>query len=126
MKIRFVLMLGAIVCAFLAYTGVALAASSQDIYNDYLDNGHIDGNYTNAELQAFLGDASLHQYGDPTIVSSLDTAVSSMLASKSTTGGTSGRQIFPFTGAQLTLMGFGALALIGSGVGLRRLAHTRN
>jgi hypothetical protein len=121
MKVRFVLMLGAIVCAFLAYTGVALAASSQDIYNDYMDNGRLDGNYTDAELQAFLGDASLHQYGDPTIVSSLDTAVSSMLSSE-----TDGRHSFPFTGAQLALMGFGALALIGSGVGLRRLAHTRS
>ena len=121
MKTKIVVLVIAIGCAFLTWTGVALAASPQDIYDDYIADGHLDGTYTTAELQAFLGDASLHQYGDPTIVSSLDVAVSSMMTSS-----TDGRHTFPFTGAQLALMGFAALALIGAGVGLRRLTRSRS
>ena len=49
----------------MAFSGVALAGTSpQDIYNDYADNGKLDGTYTDAELQAYLDDATVHQYGD--------------------------------------------------------------
>ncbi len=123
MRMRVILLVIAMWCAFLAWSGVALAASAQDIYDDYMTNGYLTGTYTDAELQAFLGDASLHQYGDPTIISSIDTAVSSLLTSESATGG---RHDFPFTGAQLALMALAALALIGAGVGLRRLARSRS
>jgi hypothetical protein len=100
----------------LALSGVALAASAQDIYNDYFDNLKLDGHYTDAELQSYLADASLHQYGDPTLITSLDTAVSSML--------TEDRHNFPFTGAQIALMALVAAGLIGGGVGLHRLARS--
>lgn len=109
----------ATVLMLLAWAGVASAASAQDIYDDYMANGRITGHYTDAELQAFLGDATLHQYGDPTIVSSLDTIVSSMINTK-------GRSSFPFTGAQLSLMGVAVLALVAGGFGLRRLGRPRS
>ncbi|OFW61961.1 MAG: hypothetical protein A2133_07140 [Actinobacteria bacterium RBG_16_64_13] len=107
-----------LIAAFLvlALSGVALAASAQDIYNDYLDNLRLDGTYTEVELRAFFGDASLHQYGDPALVTSLDTVVSSMLTTE--------RDSFPFTGAQLALMALAAIGLIGGGIGLRRLARS--
>src|SRR4030067_3720091 len=82
-----------LIAAFLvlALSGVALAASAQDIYNDYLANLRLEGTYTEVELRAFFGDASLHQYGDPALVTSLDTVVSSILTTE--------RDRFPFTGA---------------------------
>jgi hypothetical protein len=123
MKIRIVVVAGAVLCLFLAWTGVAAAATPQDIYDDYMADGRIDGTYTPAELQAFLGDASMHQYGDPTIVSTLDSMVSSLLTPPSSSDD---RHWFPFTGAQLGLMAVGVLALVGGGVGLRRLTKTRS
>jgi ABC-type antimicrobial peptide transport system permease subunit len=124
MRIRIVVITGAVLCLLLSWTGVATAASPQDIYNDYMADGHIDGNYTAAELQAFLGDASLHQYGDPTITSSLDSMVTNLLAASTSTGDS--RSGFPFTGAQLALMGVGAIALICGGIALRKLAKNRS
>lgn len=115
---RVMALAAAVVFLVLALSGVALAASAQDIYDDYLADLRLDGNYTNAELQAYLDDATLHQYGDPSIISSLDTIVSSML--------THNRHNFPFTGAQLALFGAVAVGLVGGGIGLRRLARTRS
>jgi hypothetical protein len=108
----------AVLFLVLALSGVALAATAQEIYDDYMTDGKLDGNYTDAELQTYVGDATLRQYGDPTIVTSLDTVVSSMLTEE--------RSNFPFTGAQLALMGTVVLALVGGGVGLRRLARSRD
>ncbi len=101
----------------LALSGVALAATPQDIYNDYLDNGVLDGTYTDAELQAYLSDATLHQYGDPATLTALDAVVQGILSED--------RDEFPFTGAQWALIAFAGMALIGGGAGLRHLVRSR-
>ena len=115
---RVLILVIAVGCLLLAWGGTAFAATSQDIYNDYAADGHLDGNYTDAELRAYLSDATLHQYGDQAIIDRLDTVTHTML--------TSGHGSFPFTGAQLALMGLAALALVAAGFGLRRLGRARS
>lgn len=97
----------------LALGGVALAASSpQDIYDDWAADGDLDGQYTNAELEAYLNDPTVHMYGKPSVLVPLDSHVSSLL--------TPGRSTFPWTGAQIAAMVAAAVLLIGLGVLLRR------
>ena len=114
---KVVLAVVATVILVLGISGVALAATPQDIYNDYADNGVLDGTYTDEELQAYLNDPLIDQYGDPDTVSELDALVTRMLEND--------EDEFPMTGAQLALIGVGALALVGVGVGLRRLARSK-
>jgi hypothetical protein len=109
-----------VVALFAAFSGIALAASPQDIYNDYLADGKLDGTYTPDELRAYLGDATLDQYGDPALLTALDGIAQDML---NDTGGGHGE--FPFTGFQLALMALVVVALIGGGFGLRRLGRNR-
>lgn len=87
--------------------GVALAATPQDIYNDYLDNGRLDGNYTDEELEAYLRDPTLHQYPND-IVDELDKLVRELLRDK-----------YPWTGFPLLFAGLAAVALVGGGTALR-------
>ena len=109
------LLAGVAVLLFFALTGVVLAATPQDIYNDYAQNGHLTGTYTDQELQAYLNDAATHQYGNPTVVAGLDQLVKSTL----------NRSEFPFTGAQLALIAVIAVVLIAGGFALRRLTRRR-
>lgn len=109
----------AVIALFVAFSGVAFAASPQDIYNDYIADGKLDGVYTDAELRAYLGDATLDQYGDPAILTALDGIAQNML------NDTNGHDEFPFTGAQLALVALVVLALVGGGFGLRRLGRGR-
>ena len=96
----------------------AFAATPQDIYEDYADNGKLDGTYTDAELRAYLNDATLHQYPPDAIkVQELDSLVRGML---------DGRDRFPFTGFEITLLAVGVVVLLGAGLGLRRLARSRS
>jgi hypothetical protein len=103
----------------LALSGVALAATAQDIYDDYAMDLKLDGHYTEAELRAYLGDATVHQYGDPTLGTGLDTMITTMLTTDS-------RGDFPFTGAQIAMMAVGAAILIGGGLALRHYARSRD
>ena len=100
----------------LAVGGVALAQTPQEIYDDYAADQKLDGDYSDAQLQAYLDNALVHQYGDPAILTALDAAVRGILS----------RTSFPFTGVHLILMGLGAAALAGGGVGLRRLTRKRS
>lgn len=106
-----------VVALLLAFSGVALAASPQDIYNDYAADGKLDGSYTDAELRAYLADATLDQYGDPAILIALDTIVQGLLDED--------RDDFPFTGVQMSLMALAVVTLVGGGIGLRRLGRSR-
>jgi hypothetical protein len=110
-----------VVALFATFTGIALAASPQDIYNDYIADGKLDGNYTPEELRAYLGDATLDQYGDPTILTALDGVAQSMLD-----GAEQGHGEFPFTGFQVAMMVLVMVALIAGGFGLRRLSRNRS
>ena len=115
-----ILLVVAVVSLLLALSGVALAASPQDIYNDYAADGKLDGTYTQAELLAYLGDATLDQYGDPATLTALDGIVRGIIDA-----GQGGRDDFPFTGAQIVLIALAVAALLGGGVGLRLLSRSR-
>ena len=101
----------------MAFSGVALAAKTtpQDIYNDYADNGKLDGKYTKAELTAYLNDATTAQYADDATKGELDTLVTSMLKGD--------RNTFPFTGTEMGLLLLGAVVLVGAGVVLRKASR---
>jgi hypothetical protein len=115
-----------------ALAGVAFAAASpQAIYDDYAANGTFKGVYTVDELQAYLNDATLHQYGNPTVVSNLDN-LASQVAAAMRAGKTfeqalkqvmDGHAKFPWTGAEIALLVLGGAVLVGSGFLLRRRAR---
>jgi hypothetical protein len=103
---------------FLMVSGTVFAATPQDIWNDFNDNGVLDGTYTTDELRAYLNDATLHQYPpNPTKIKSLDALVRGLL---------SARNRFPFTGTEIALVAIGAVVLLGAGLGLRRIARARS
>lgn len=102
---------------FLSVAGTAFAATAEDIWNDFKDDGDLDGTYTTGELRAFLNDATLHQYPpDASKVKTLDTLIRGLL---------SARNRFPFTGTEIALVAVGVVVLLGAGLGLRRVARTR-
>jgi len=110
----------------LALSGVALAASPQDIYDDYAQDQKLDGTYTEAELQAYLGDAGVRQYGSASVLAALDAVVKGLLSSGDDEGADDGdRDTFPFTGVEVLLMALGGTALVGGGAAIRRLTRKR-
>jgi hypothetical protein len=128
MKKRVLFLILGVLVIGLMMTSVALAsaqnpATPQDIYDDYAgvlpdtgQPGKLDGPktpYTDEELQAYLNDATIHLYGEPTITDPLDDLVTDMLS----------REEFPFTGFQLMIAGIVAVVLVGGGVALRRLSR---
>jgi len=107
------LILGSIVITLL-FSAVALAGwTPQDIYNDYAQNGKLTRDYTEAELRAYLNDATLAQYGNPAIKDPLDQVVLDLI----------NRDVFPFTGFQLMIAGIVVVVLIGGGLALRRYSR---
>lgn len=116
MKKTLILLIAAAVL-FVGLGTLAFAATPQDIWEDFNDNGVLDGTYTDAELRAYLNDATLHQYPpDSTKIKTLDTIVRGILTA---------RDRFPFTGTEIALLAVGALVLLAGGLGLRRLARSR-
>jgi hypothetical protein len=118
---RAIILIVTVALFVLGLSGVALAATPQDIYDDYAGAdgsaaGTLEGTYTNAELQVYLDDPTLHQYSGQTIID-LDTLVRGLLRDPPSE--------FPMTGVELAWMAFGAFGLIGVGVGLRRLVRSR-
>jgi hypothetical protein len=129
--------------AVIAASG-ALAATPQEIYRDYADNGRLDGKYTPADLQAALKSAAVQQYGSPgneglppAVEEEIDDSTSGGTSGGTTTGGSAGGQAssgtppvqasggLPFTGLDLGLIAAGALGLILLGTALRRVAKQR-
>jgi len=115
---RLVVLVVAAAFVCLALSGVALAATPQSIYDDYAADHDLDGTYTTADLQAYLGDSFLHQYGNQAIVAALDAVVAGILSAP-------GHQEFPFTGAQSALVALVAVGLVGTGVGIRAVSRSR-
>jgi len=113
---RVALLFTAILVVTLLVTSAAFAATPQDIYDDYATDSQLNGTYTPDELQAYLNDATVHQYGDPNVLTPLDKLVVELLR---------GRQTFPFTGFQLLVALAVVVVLIGGGFALRRLARPK-
>jgi hypothetical protein len=102
----------------LGLVAVAQAATSpQDIYNDYAADSTLNGSYSHAELQAYLDDATTHEYGNPAVLTKLD-ALARHLISGEAAG--EGRGTFPFTGFEAVVVLLGSVLLLGSGLLVRR------
>jgi len=99
-----------VVVLVLGFATVARAATPQDIYNDFAQDGRLDGRYTDAELRAYLNDATIHMYAPPPITSELDREVRKRLTP---------RPDFPFTGVEILSMLVAVAALVGGGVVVR-------
>ena len=113
----------------------ALAATPQQIYKDFADNGRLDGRYTSAELREFGRNASLQGYGALNPVAGVAGQTSPLVraATRPTrqvqrnplrTARTT-RATLPFTGVDLALMTAGGIFLLAVGGTLRRVARTR-
>ncbi len=117
MKMRIVTIAVLVVVAVLMVATVAQAASSTTtaIIKDAQD-GHLDGNYTAAQVQAALnylkGDPSLQQYTD--VEGVLQDFLASLPAPEAQTGG------LMFTGGSTVVIFAFGLALMGGGLVLRR------
>jgi hypothetical protein len=127
-----------------------LAATPQQIYKDYADNGRLDGKYAPADLDNALKSAAVQQYSPaegglkPAVEEEQkETPVENTGGGTSggttggPTGGTAGGQAssgaspvqssggLPFTGLDLGLIAVGAFGLIMLGAALRRVARQR-
>jgi hypothetical protein len=94
----------------------AFGATAAQIRSDLAD-GRLDGKYTNAELTAFLKDATAQGY--PNTGSNV---IGNAGVPTDVAGEAAG--ILPFTGVDLALLVVGAMVLVLIGLGLRRLATT--
>lgn len=105
----------------------AFAASSQQIYKDYADNGKIDGHYSHADLQRALRDVQVQGYGKPSVNGGLPFAIQKALGTAPAGLGTTGQPSggLPFTGFDLALMLLGGLGLLTLGAGLRKLGRSK-
>jgi len=102
----------------------ALAASPQQIYKDYADNGRLDGTYSRGDLQRALHDAVIQGYKPATSVAP---AIHKKLSSPSSgvAGAVKQQGTLPFTGFDLALMAVGGFSLLALGAGLRRFARNK-
>lgn len=120
---RRVILLGAAAALMILVLAVpAMAATPSEIFNDYVADGDLDGDYTDAELRAVLDDAMLEEYGDQAALGDLRNLVRQMLAGEAAQP-SQGRSTFPFTGFEIALALLGSVALIGGGVAIRRSAR---
>jgi len=101
---RFIV-LGVLACAVGMFASApAFAASPQQVYRDYADNGRLDHQYSKADLQRALKYAALQALGAEAV---------------KTNGG------LPFTGLDLGLMAAGGAVLLVAGASMRKLGTTR-
>jgi hypothetical protein len=103
--------------AALATAPVALGATPQQIYKDYKDNGRLNHQYTQADLQRALRDAALQGYPHVGVKGAVRQALGAQAVKPK--GG------LPFTGLDLGLMAAGGALLLAVGTGLRRLGRAK-
>ena len=125
---RFIV-LGVLACAVGMFAvAPAFAASPQQVYRDYADNGRLDGHYSKSDLQRALHDAVIQGYKPATSVAP---AIKKKISSPSS--GVAGANLpaakrqgaLPFTGLDLALMTVGGFSLLLLGAGLRRFARNK-
>ncbi len=115
MSKRVILLVLTSVVITLLVSAAALAWTPQEIYDDFVANGKLTRDYSDAELQAYLNDASGAEYMDSSVKGQLDTIVHGLID----------RSEFPFTGFQMLIAGIVVVCLVGGGVGLRVLTKPR-
>ncbi len=107
-KRMLIVVLGAVLLTFFMAT-VALAATPEDIFED-LQDGRLDGKYTDEELKAYNDNSTYSQYPPVTNPDTTDPG---------------DRDEFPFTGFQMLVAGVVAVGLVGGGFALRRVSRSR-
>ena len=90
----------------------AVAATPQQIYRDYADNGKLDRSYSKADLKAALKYSAAQGYPRVGVQGAVQQALGAQAVK--TTGG------LPFTGLDLALLVVGGISLLVVGAGLRR------
>lgn len=119
------------------------ASTTRDIAKD-LKDGRLDATYTKGELEAYIRDAVVQGYGNPLTQPAAPAAAAGgdqptagvagagQTESPQSSGPSAGTldevaQVgtLPFTGVDLALLTFGGLALVGLGLGARRLGANR-
>ena len=129
----------ALAAAMLIVVSVAAAATPQQIYRDYADNGHLDGHYSVSDLQRAYKDAVVQGYGGPqgeNLTPTIKKNLGNYGQESSQQSGTEGSQAgvtntppvqtsdsLPFTGLDLALIVIGGLLLLVFGAGLRRFGR---
>jgi opacity protein-like surface antigen len=109
---------GVLACAVLAFAGAAQAATPQQIYRDYADNGRLDHQYSQADLQRAKRDAALQGYPSVGVQGAVEQALGAQGVKAS--GG------LPFTGLDLALLAAGGGLLLVVGTGLRKLGKAKS
>jgi hypothetical protein len=107
-------LLGALAITLMCTT-VALAWTPGQIYDDFVAHGKLTHDYTEAELDAYLHDSSLAQYGSTDVKKELDTLVKDLLE----------RGQYPHTGTQMAIAGVVVLVLLVGGILLWYYSHPR-
>jgi hypothetical protein len=112
-----VLVVFACAVGILVAAPAAVAASPQQIYRDYADNGKLDRSYSKADLKTALKYSAAQGYPRVGVQGAVQQALGAQAVK--TTGG------LPFTGLDLALMAVGGVLLVGAGTTLRKLGHSR-
>lgn len=121
-------LVGMTVAAALALVPSALAATPDDIASDLAD-GRLDGSYTQAELSAFLKNATVQAYPQPGVA-----GVEKVVSRPQPTKGVAGVErvqparpggALPFTGIDLALLTAGGVGLLALGAAMRHIARNR-
>jgi hypothetical protein len=104
----------------------ALAATPEQIYEDFAADGRLDGNYEIADLQATLQSPIVQGYPDRTVVTQLRPTIQRRVAAqRQPLGEAVERGGLPFTGLDLALLTAGGMFLLAFGASLRRLAKAK-
>jgi hypothetical protein len=101
----------------------ANAATPQQIYKDYADNGRLDQHYSQSDLQRALKNTLIQGYKPQNsggLKSEVKTKQKGGVAAAPAT-----RSTLPFTGVDLALMFAGGLGLLLLGAGLRRITRSK-
>jgi hypothetical protein len=104
----------------LATASAAMAATPQDVYNDFAADGELNAPYSRSVLERTLQDPSLQEYGGVEAVQQLRPEVERLLRTEEqqSAGGA-----LPFTGTELALFTIVGMALLGAGLLLRLSAR---
>lgn len=118
----------ALAAAILIAVPVSLAATPQQIYRDFADNGKLDGHYSRADLLRAQKNLAIQGYGSPT-KTGLKHAIKKQAvkgAKKTAAAPVKKSGGLPFTGVDLALISIGGVMLLAFGAGLRRFARRTN
>jgi hypothetical protein len=104
----------------------ALAATPEQIYDDFAADGRLDGSYEIADLQATLQSPIVQGYPDRTVVTQLRPTIQRRVAAqRQPLEEAVERGGLPFTGLDLALLTAGGMFLLAFGASLRRLAKVK-